>query len=248
MQSDVSPTAILARVEERLRVLGISAAAAGRSAGGAHLIPNLRKGSVPSLDNITKLAAVLETTPAFLAFGIEFDDEDLPVELVTPRNFPPLGSLPIIGEFAAGLWHEVDDAIDESPYAGIAAPPDPAYPAAHQFAGIVKGTSVNRVAPDGSVVSCLDVQKARIRPKDGDLVAVEQTRHGGHERMRTIKRLKHTADGIELWPDSDDPKWSARGPIRVNRGDEDDGTTVVILGVVTWVHLSLDRSQRYAED
>lgn len=242
MAADASTPAVLARVEERLHALGMSANAAGRAAGAAHLIPNLKKGSAASLDSLVKLAAVLETTPAYLAFGVEAAD-DMPTNVVRLPNFPPIATVPIIGEVAAGRWLAVDDAIDESPYDGIAVPPDPAHPIEHQFAAISKGTSINRVAPDGFILGCVDVARARIKPKDGDLVVVEQSRDGGHTRERTAKRYHRTDEGVELWPDSDDPRWTT--PITIRRNAEDESTTITVLGIVTWVHRPLDLSERH---
>lgn len=244
MDTTTSAAAILARVRARLDATGKSAREVSRVSGGDHVIPNLSKGSVPSVDKIALLAAALETTPEFLAFGIEADDA--PVALRRMPSLPPLASVPVIGAVAAGLWLDVDTAIDESPYHGVAVPPDPAYPIEDQWAVVSQGTSVNRVAPDGSVLGCVDTRRARIRPREGELVIAEQTRHGGHQIMRTAKRFHSTAEGVELWPDSDDPKWTT--PIRIRRGQDDESLTIVVIGIVTWVHRPLDRSERPRSD
>ena len=124
-------------------------------------------------------------------------------------------------------------------------PRDPEYPLDCYFAVEVRGTSVNRVAPDGSFLVCLDVIKAKRQPREADLVIVEQSRGGGHEITRTAKRWHALPDRFELRPDSTDPKWQE--PLIIPRGDADDGQAFNVIGIAVDVYSSirsLDRARR----
>ena len=66
-------------------------------------------------------------------------------------------SIPIRGEVAAGLWREVDDMNQDLEPLGFEmtiAIPD--YPAELQFGLRVRGESLNKIAPNGSTLHCLE--------------------------------------------------------------------------------------------
>lgn len=239
---DNDNSGILARIEERLAAIGKTERGASIEAtGAAHSIQNMRKGSKPAVSLFEKLAPVLDTTPEYLAYGVKGPDARA-AELGRPA-WPPMGSIPIIGQVAAGLWLEIDTDVDAPLYDAAPVPPDPEYEAEHQFAVEVCGTSINRVAPDGSILGCVDVRKARIEIKVGALVIVEQRRRGGHEIMRTAKRYRVNDGRYELWPDSTDPRWTK--PIIVDPDEEaEEGSSVEVIGLVTWVHAPLSRLDR----
>ncbi len=241
---DEARAAMVARIKERIEATGqnekdVSLAATGT----AFAIRNLKRGSTPGVDLFEKLAPVLETTAAWLAYGA--GSEAAPV-LAPPRpSWPPMQTLPIIGEVAAGQWQTIDQEIDAPFYDDIAVAPSPLYPADHQFGVVVRGTSINRVAPDGSVLACLDLRKARIPPRQRDVVIVEQRRAGGHEIMRTAKRYVEVDGAVELWPDSTDPRW--KSPIVVEPGEEDEGVEIEVIGKVTFVYAPIERIDRDAD-
>jgi len=239
---DNENSGILARIEERLAAVGKTERAASMEAtGAAHAIRNMRKGSKPNIELFAKLAGPLDTTPEYLAFGVT--SGTTPSAEPSRASWPPMASLPIIGQVAAGLWLEIDTDVDAPLYDAVPIPPDPAYAASHQFAVEVVGTSVNRVAPDGSILGCVDVRKARIGYKHNDLVIVEQRRNAGMEVMRTAKRYRVKGEVFELWPDSTDPKWTK--PIVIDPGEEaEEGCSVEVIGIVTWVHAPLSRLDR----
>lgn len=239
---DNENSGILARIEERLAALGKTERAASLEAtGAAHAIRNMRKGSKPNVELFSKLAPALDTTPEYLAFGVK--GATAPAAELSRSSWPPMASIPVIGQVAAGLWLEVDTDVDAPLYDAVPVPPDPAYAIEHQFAVEVVGTSVNRVAPDGSILGCVDIDKARIGYKHNDLVIVEQRRNGGMEVMRTAKRYRVNGDVFELWPDSTDPKWTK--PIVVDPDEEaEEGSSIKVVGIVTWVHAPLSRLDR----
>lgn len=235
---------MLARISRRLGALDLSEREASRRAtGNEFAIRNLKRGSTPGVDLFQKLAPVLGTSAAYLAYG---DGAEEGAMLAPPQPaWPPRNTIPLIGEVAAGPWLPVDQEVDAPLYDDIAVPPDPNHPADWQFAAMSRGTSVNKIAPDGSILVCIDLRKARMAPRPRDLVIVEQRRAGGLEIMRTAKRYVETADGYELWPDSTDPRWQQ--PIAVAKGAHDDGIEIEVIGKVTFIFAPIERLDREKE-
>ncbi|GEP11795.1 LexA family protein [Methylobacterium gnaphalii] len=228
---------MLERIDARIKEMRSSDREISEAATGSlYTIRNMRRGSVPGFDVIAKLANALQMSPSQLAYG------EGKAEAPRAANV----NIPIIGRVAAGLWLEVDTYVDAPLYSDIPLPPDPDYPVDWQFAVEVQGTSVNRVAPDGAILGCISVEKSRREPREGDLVIAEQRRADGMELMRTAKRFHRMADGFELRPDSYDPKWE---PIIIYSDDRaEEGSSIKVIGIVTWIHAplrSLDRSRTH---
>lgn len=229
---------ILARVNERLDALGLSMSAASQKATGSRdTIRNWTRGNhLPRYDTIEKLAAVLEVTPEWLwsgeegASSFEFPRlsslssvtqerslDLLPVEL--PNN-----SLTVTGKVAANTWLDVDDIVLSSdemetvPAAG-------SYPVAWQFALLVNGNCLNKIANHNDILVCVSLAKSGESFKDGDLVIVERQRYAGHMIQRTAKRVKRTAHGFELWPESTDP--AHQDPIRLDSSYSNESISVI---------------------
>lgn len=243
MQKEAT-AAMVARIQERLEALDMTERDASIAATGSPFaIRNMKRGSMPAVDLFEKLAPVLETTPGYLAYG---DGKASAPQLAPARpSWPPIYAMPIIGEVAAGQWMTVDQEVDAPLYDDLAIPPDPSYPPDWQFACVVRGTSINRVAPDGAVLACLDLRKSGTRPRQHELVIVEQRRSAGQEVMRTAKRYVETEDTVELRPDSNDPRWKT--PIVLDPADPEEGVEVVLIGKVTWVYAPIDRLDRAAD-
>jgi SOS-response transcriptional repressor LexA len=81
----------------------------------------------------------------------------------------------------------------------------PIYPNATPMAWTVSGDSMDKSVPDGSVAFGVDFKETSGTPLNGDMVVVEHILDGRVER--TIKRVKLTDAGIELHPESTNPKW-----------------------------------------
>lgn len=161
--------------------------------------------------------------------------------------------LQVVGEVAAGRWLEADDCVDEPEHDPVPVHPDPRWRADAQYGLVVRGTSLNRIALDGDILACVDAYVANYEPREDDLVIVEMRRNAGLLRQRTAKRYMRQSTHVELWPDSDDPKWQK--PIIIPHGptpleamieDEDgDGRiAVTIAALVTWVHRPIQRRRR----
>jgi transcriptional regulator with XRE-family HTH domain len=139
-----------------------------------------------------------------------------------------------IGDIAAGVWHEVVETQDVE-FKRVPAAPDPRYPVEAQYALRIRGNSVNRIAADGDIVHCVDINAASIDVRDGDLVWVE--RHQGHLIESTIKRVRRASGGLELWPESDDPAHQEKLSYKPAKGAGE----VVIRGLVLWVLKQVQR-------
>lgn len=137
--------------------------------------------------------------------------------------------IPILGEVAAGTWLEVDQiASSEEPKSWLPFLPDPSLPLQHTYALIVRGTSLNRIAPEGSMLICVDLASGS-EVQEGNLVIVERSRSGDLLEV-TAKRVRRKPDCYELWPESNDPKWQQ--PIVLNGHDDHDEISVKIRSIV----------------
>ena len=222
--------AILKRVDERLEALQMTQRSAEMKAfGKPDVIRNWRRKVVlPRIDTLMQLAPALETTVEWLLSG----DSTVyaPASDLTPLE-QNIDSVRVTGRVAANSWMDVDE-MDFS-YEDIQHVPSASgYPAKVQFGLVVDGNCLNKIARHGDVLVCLNIIATNTEVHPEDLVIVERSRYGGQMIERTAKRLRQTADGFELWPESTDP--SHQEPIRLNgktNADED----VRIIGKVLWI-------------
>lgn len=132
----------------------------------------------------------------------------------------------VVGELQAGAWKEAiewdyDDQFD-IPY--MPAPGVPSYPVR---AFIVRGTSMNRLYPDGTLVFVASTIANKIKPANGHKVLVQRRNADGFYEA-TIKEL--VVDDHKrkwLWPRSFDPEYQA--PIEYLASDGDTTITGVVV-------------------
>ena len=192
--------------------------------GFVHDVVVLKKNSVTG-ENLKKLAVALDCDVEYL-----LSRQD--VAKATSSVYSP-GVVSVRGEVAAGLW--IDSGLDgaetftlrPSPF-----PPDGRYPTAAQFDLVVRGTSIDRFAREGQILRCVTLDGYRRDLADNQLVIAERFR--GDLRERTAKRWKTSKGRLELWPDSDDPRWQEPLIVDPETGDA-DGDLVKIFGVVLYV-------------
>lgn len=228
---------VLARIEERLKVVGLSAAAASRQAGlSIDAIRNIRRkveaGEEAGVSSKTleALAPVLQTTVAHLSDGADPQ---------TANAYPSDAQLVpavVAGRVAAGLFFEVDE-FDQSERERVWVPADPRFPNARVVLFDVDGTSMNDLRPrpilDGDRLVTLSFEDINIPIRDGMVVVVERTRDGGHTREWSVKQVEFYQDRIEFHPRSTDSRFK---PIVVKHEDsQDDGVEVRILALVTQI-------------
>lgn len=142
--------------------------------------------------------------------------------------------LPVLGEVAAGAWLEIDALADpEHPLFTANVPLDSRYPPGSVYGLLVRGTSINKIAEDGEILVCLSLANG-FDVADSDLVIVERRRAQEGLLEVTAKRVRiAVGGGIELWPESDDPRWQT--PLRFEHEDEQD---IRILARVEWIYRS----------
>lgn len=140
---------------------------------------------------------------------------------------PEIFGLPAVGEVAAGTWKEgtIEFAAHTVPVS-----PNPDYPAHAQRLYRVSGTSLNRIAADGSYLHAVAIGEAGIRPEVGDLVVVRRMEHGLTEY--TAKRIWAIGGKRYLKPDSVDPQWE--GSLIPLSGDESTEIEITDLVIAVW--------------
>jgi transcriptional regulator with XRE-family HTH domain len=226
----------LQRLDEAAAAKGMSdrqiAFLAGRSDS---LIRDLRRrGKVgPTIEAVEAIAAGLEVSPAWLAFGIPGTSISGSSKASATRA--SARAIPLVGAVSGGVWREIDSLDqDEKPASPFLA--DPRWPADRQFALRVEGESINRIARDGDLIAVVAVEALETPPATDALVIVEEARDDGALIRTTAKRLRWRGRLAELHADSDDPRW--RDVRLIIEPDTGDARQIVtrIVGLVTAVH------------
>jgi hypothetical protein len=176
-----------------------------------------KEGREVAADELLKMSEFFQTAPPLPKSGL--------VPIAAPE-----GTVRVVGKVAANNWLDVDDMDfgfeDEEPI-----PAAPGYPTFLQFGLRVEGNCLNKIAPHGTRLVCLDMIRAEYEAVPGDLVIVERRRYGGQMVERTAKRLRASSKGFELWPESDDP--AHQTPIALY--DEPGEISVNMIGKVLWI-------------
>lgn len=220
-------TVLQRRLRERMAERDVKPAPLAVELGlGNSFIRDILRGKTasPSAANLKKLAEALGTSPDYL-MG-ETDQAEL-----TRRKPVSSRGVPFRGEVAAGVWIEVGEGLD-SPDEWLPFNPVPHFPEGSVYCLTVRGNSLDKVAPAGSVLLCVDLSKTGIEVKDGDLVIVERARAQGGLLEMTAKRVRSIKGGFELYPESSDPKWK---PVTYPRSSDADGETITILARVDYI-------------
>ncbi len=100
-------------------------------------------------------------------------------------------------------------------------PPDPRFPPEAQFDLVVEGSSLDKLANEGDLIRCVDIERGRVEIRNGDIVIVERTK--GDARELLGKRVLKQCEQVELWSESNHEFW--REPVIRNEGES--GTRIV---------------------
>lgn len=173
----------------------------------------------PRGNTMQKLAAALDTTELYLTNGL------------TDRKPIPSNPVPFRGTVAAGVWLEAGE-MELEPGDWLPFNPVPQFPADSVYCVRVRGDSLDRVAPDGSTLVCVDLIKGNITIRQGDLVIVQRSREQGGLIEVTAKRVHQVPGGYELRPESTNPRWK---PIFLDRHNHSDIETISVLARVEYV-------------
>lgn len=217
-------------VTRRLAELGLGPVEAAVKAGMERsYIRDIVEGRKKNIrnDKLHDLAAALQLDATAL-----LQNQYLPIEQVEElkNSKAPAGYVAVIGKVAANTWLSVDDM--DFGYEDIEYVPSISdYPVSYQFGLSIVGNCLNKIANHGDRLVCLDIIKAHINVEPNDLVIVERSRYDGQMVERTAKRIRQTADGFELWPESNDP--AHQTPIKLDSAQE--GETVRLIGKVLWI-------------
>ena len=138
-------------------------------------------------------------------------------------NVSHLDTISVIGTVEAGVWREAALWEGGANMYDISIPPNLAVGAA-KFALEVRGQSMNRVYPEGTILICIKSIEAGREPKENERVVVERTKNGFVEA--TVKQWR----GGRLWPESSDP--DHQEPLEVTPVSELSHEEVRIIGYV----------------
>ena len=131
----------------------------------------------------------------------------------------------VVGALCAGEWQEAIEWPYDDQY-DVPALLDPRLPPYPLKGYVVRGTSMNRVYPDGSVVFAAATIANKLKPASGDHVLVMRRNKKG-EYEASLKEYVVNSDGTKwLWPRSHDPAHQA--PIQYKKGADE----VTITGIV----------------
>lgn len=144
-----------------------------------------------------------------------------------PARLPGVRYVRVLGDVQAGVWRESNEWPADDQF-GIAIPDEPELERARLFALEVRGNSMDRIYPAGTIVVCVAAVSQR-QLVAGKRYVVERIRADGH-RETTLKTVSADQDG-RLWlvPESNDPRFSAALPVR---GEE--GETIRVIGRVCY--------------
>lgn len=190
---------ILDRVRRRLDKLGLSERAAEQAAGAnVGTIRNWRRGAMPRIETISLIAPALRTTPEWLAY------EAGPEEVGDIHNNYLTFAVPHISWVSAGTFAASDAVMPTDDFDKIVVAD---LPPGDWVALTVKGDSMDRISPDGSVILVNRRDKRLVH----NACYIVQDGEGG----ATYKRYRHGPMRFEpvstnpvhepIFPDSDYP-------------------------------------------
>tara|TARA_Y100000310_G_scaffold207333_1_gene207832 strand:+ start:1862 stop:2521 length:660 start_codon:yes stop_codon:yes gene_type:complete len=134
----------------------------------------------------------------------------------------PVGRTPIVGIVEAGAWRVVVED-DSAPTESVEAFPDARYPGIERFALRVRGPSMDKVFPDGAVVTCVKLIDINRNPLDGEYVVVHRRRPGGLTEA-TVKQCIRKNGKVYLWPRSSHP--DHQQPLDIESSGEDEDVLI----------------------
>lgn len=143
---------------------------------------------------------------------------------------PPVNAvahLQVAARVSAGTFRYDEPVADEGFFVPFVPRGD--IPGSAQYAVIIDGPSVNKRIPDGAFAICAMYDSVPGGAQHGALVHVVRERSGLHEH--TIKELRFSREGMQLFPVSTDPRFQE--PVTLSSGE--DGEIVRIQGVVIGV-------------
>lgn len=153
-----------------------------------------------------------------------------PAPTSTPNEIADLGDanvkVTIKGFVQAGSWSENEEWSGDD-WTDIQIAPVPEYPGIKLNACRVRGDSMDKVYPEGTVLVWINIIEAMEAPQSGKRYIVRQERNDGAEYETTVKTYVENSTGKWLMAESNNPEF--QGPIKLANGTAD---TVQIIGRV----------------
>lgn len=172
----------------------------------------------------------------FARHGVEWKGAPVSGSAVAPGMRIILRPISVIGHAQAGVFTEVVEWDEPSRYTVNISQDDGFSPEFTRYGIEVRGESMNKVFPNGSIVSVIDFDELGKKPATGDYVTVLRRDAYGPGFEATIKALQIKDDGtICLWPKSTDPRYQQPliiPPPRDDRIDDASALDVQIKGLV----------------
>jgi SOS-response transcriptional repressor LexA len=235
-------SAILRRIEERLRSLKLSADRASAIAGRPDAIRNLRRAvknggrQGVSLATLADLAPALETTLPWLLNADSGDSSNV-------RNERRPISIPVVGKLAAGVYREVVEH-DDGDVEYIFDEPDPEYPNAKQVAFTVEGDSLNDLKPrpilEGDKLICVDFDDTGLPLIEGMIVVIQRTRDNGLTLEWSAKQVELHPGRTEYHPRSTNKRHKAI--VVPDDPNADTGEVVEVIALVRRTSYALPKA------
>ena len=150
---------------------------------------------------------------------------------------PSFKSIGVVGAVEAGVLRESTEW-PESEHYSISIPIPDTYDMAKPFALEVRGPSMNKRYPAGSILICANLYNLNEDPISGKRYIVEKINPDG-TRETTVKRIEFDDETeVWLWPESTDPNHQT--PEKVNGHDAPEGFEIRILARVLKVIIDED--------
>jgi repressor LexA len=195
------PNEILSsRIREGLDALKLSERKACLNAGlHVDTIRRIRNGQRVPADVLIRLADVLHLPRAYLTEA-EFQPP-------TSARALALLNVPVVGYVQAGEFREAIEFPLDDRYL-VTVPTDPRYPGVRLFALEVRGQSMNRLYPSGSIVICARFFDLGRNPNSGEKVVCLRRNATGMEATVKIYQYDEQRRHV-LWPSSTEPEFQA---------------------------------------
>ena len=152
----------------------------------------------PRYDTLEKLATVLGCTVSDLI------EDERPVEASTSA---PLTVVSVTGQVQAGAWVEAVEW-PRGDWFEIAVPLDRRYPGVPRFGLLVRGSSMDLVYPDGTILICVALADLGRSAKSGERVVCQRQRRRGEIEI-TVKEYIVRDGSHWLVPHSTDPRYQS---------------------------------------
>lgn len=244
---------LLSVIDERLTALGLSdrkACLLAREINpkvGVDFIRDMRRRHHdPKAEKLAALAQALNIPLPQLVAALSRNDAPNDVsEHLIPA---PVEPIEVRGYVQGGAWRSALEIPDTDRYQ-IMVPAKGPYTHLPRYGLEVRGESMNKLFPNGTVVEVVNFSDIGRAPETGECVVA--IRRDGPDMEATLKLYQCADDGtILLWPKSTDPNWQQ--PIRLchmqdgerhyrDFGDRSDGADTQTLALVIGAHLPIGK-------